>query len=537
MKKAIFALFLLLSFGSLWAEDSKDLELKHWAYPVLQRFEAKGWLVLPATRPYNYGQVAELLEKLKDRVTSGQLKLSRADKHNWWRLSQEFLTDTISVKVIDNQTTIVSLMERLVEKDLLSVGDENLIFNADGALSPKTFISNLSSPAHSLTGQVDFGGSLKGSMIFDQRLSFLVEKENAKVEKTSATQTAWRGGKLVIDWSYFRIKLPWLYVTLGRQQHWWGPGRVGTLLVSDNAPAFDALNLKLDYKRIGFESFAGILGTEQQRFFSGHRATIRLFKSLDLGASEVVIYKAKNIDPVYINPLLPFYGTQWNEREDDNVVWAADAAWNAFNGCKVYGELLMDDVQYEQDPPAPQKLGFLAGFHLADPLGLPDTDVKLEYAGNQKWVYGHRRFANRYAGGDSLSIIGHAIGTDADMFDLKLEHRLHPRFNLGLEYTLERHGEGRISDSLIYGSEIIYVDDDPFTTGGVLGTDTVALSTGFLTGTIQRRDLGALYFSWQPWHWMVFDARFWLAYTKNPYNLPGLGFNDRGAELSLKLDY
>lgn len=523
MKKAVFALFLLLSFGSLRAEDSKDLDLKHWAYPVLQRFEARGWLVLPATRPYTYGQVANELVKMKEAVSAGQITLSTADQYNWDRLSQEFLAD--------------SAKPRLVEKDLLTVGDENLAFNADGALWPRDEISNWGAPSYSLTGQVDFGGSIKGSMIFDQRLSFLVEKERTKQEKISATQTTWRGGKFVIDWSYFRVKLPWLYVTLGRQQHWWGPGRVGTLLVSDNAPAFDALNLKVDYKRVGLESFAGILGTEQQRFFSGHRATIRLFKSLDLGASEVVIYKAKNIDPVYINPLLPFYGTQWNEREDDNVIWAADAAWNAFNGCKVYGELLMDDVQYEQDPPAPQKLGFLAGFHLADPLGLPDTDVKLEYAGNQKWVYGHRRFANRYAGGDSLSIIGHFIGTDADLFDLKLEHRLHPRFNLGLEYTLERHGEGKISDSLIYGNQIIYVNGDPFTTGGVLGTDTVALSTGFLTGTIQRRDLGALYFSWQPWHWVVFDAKFWLAYTKNPGNLAGLGFNDRGAEISLKLDY
>lgn len=523
MKKAIFALFLLLSFGSLWAEDSKDLDLKHWAYPVLNRFEAQGWMVLPATRPYTYGQVASELVKMKEAITTNQVTLSPADQYNWDRLSQEFLAD--------------STKPRLVEKELVSVGDENLKFNADGALIPRTVISNLSSPAHSLTGQVDFGGSIKGSMIFDQRLSFLVEKERTKQEKVSATQTTWRGGKFVIDWSYFRFKLPWLYVTLGRQQHWWGPGRMGTLLLSDNAPAFDALNLKIDYKRVGLESFAGILSTEQQRFFSGHRATVRLFKSLDLGASEVVIYRAKNIDPVYVNPLLPFYGTQWNEREDDNVIWAADASWNAFNGCKVYGELLMDDVQYEQDPPAPQKLGFLAGFHLADPLGLPDTDLKLEYAGNQKWVYGHRRLANRYVGSDSLSVIGHAIGTDADLFDLKLEHRFHPRFNLGLEYSLERHGEGKLDDGLIYGSEIFYVDGDPYTTGGVLGTDTLALGTGFLTGVIQRSDMGALYFSWQPWHWMVFDAKFWLAYTKDPGNLPGFGFNDRGAEFSLKLDY
>jgi hypothetical protein len=523
MKRPILLLFLFLSFGSLWAEDPKDLNLRHWAYPVLQRFEAKGWLVLPATRPYSYSQVSEVLMKMKAMVSDSQIVLSEADRYNWSRLSQEFLADPTE--------------PRLVEKDLLSIGDENLRFNADVALWPRTVVSNLSSPANSLTGQIDMGGSIRGSMVYDQRLSFLVEKENAKVEKASATQTTWRGGKLAIDWSYFRIKVPWLYVTLGRQQHWWGPGRVGTLLVSDNAPSFDALNLKLDYKRIGFESFAGILGTEQQRFFSGHRATIRLFRSLDLGASEVVVYKAKNIDPVYINPLLPFYGTQWNERDDDNVLWAADAAWSAYPGCKVYGELLMDDVQYEQDPPAPQKLGFLAGMHLADPLGLKDCDLKLEYAGNQKWVYGHRRYANRYVGGDSLSVIGHFVGTDADLFDLKIEHRFHPRFNLGLEYSLERHGQGRIGDGLAYGDTIFYLDGDPYTTGGQLGADTVALGTGFLTGIIQRQDRAGLYFLWEPRFWISVTGKCWLAYTGDPGNRQGPGLNDRGAELAIKFDY
>jgi hypothetical protein len=523
MKKALLPVILLLGFGSLWAEDMRDLDLHHWAYPVLQRFETKGYLRLPPTRPYHYSQTADLLKSMADKIDSGAISLSASDRYNWQRLAQEFLQAAPG--------------PRLVEKELIALGDDNVNFKDDAALIPQSNISNLTSPSHSLTGQVDFWGGLSRAFVYDQRLSFLVEKERTKQERTSATQQTWRGGKFIIDWSYFRVKAPWLYVTLGRQQHWWGPGRVGTLLLSDNAPAFDALNLKLDYKRVGFESFAGILGTEQQRFYSGHRGTLALPWNIDLGASEVVLYQARNIDPVYVNPLLPFYGTQWNERDDDNVIWAADLAWRPRPGYTVYGELLMDDVQYEQDPPAPQKLGFLGGLHWADPLGLPDTDVKLEYAGNQKWVYGHRRYYNRYAGGDTVSVIGHFIGTDADLFDLRLEHRFHPRLDLGLQYALERHGQGRISDGLAYGDTIFYVGGDPYTTGGILGTDTVMVGTAFLTGVIQRRDMAALYFTWQPWHWSVINAKFWLAYTRNLANLEGLDFNDRGAEISVRFDY
>jgi hypothetical protein len=523
MKKAFIAAVFSLVTAQLWAGDMGDLDLQHWAYPVLQRFEAKGYLRLPVTRPYHYLQVASLLEAMSARMDSGKIALSGSDRYNWERLGQEFLQQ------VDGP--------RLVEKELVSLGDDNVNFKGDAAVIPQSNFSNLSSPSHSLTGQVDFWGSLKQAFIYDQRLSFLVEKEKTKVERTSATQNTWRGGKFIVDWSYFRAKASWLYITLGRQQHWWGPGRVGTLLLSDNAPAFDALNLKLDYKRVGFESFAGILGTEQQRFFSGHRGTLVLPWNIDLGASEVVIYQARNIDPVYVNPLLPFYGTQWNERDDDNVLWSADVTWRPYPGYTVYGELLMDDVQYEQDPPAPQKLGFIGGLHWADPAGLPDTDVKLEYAGNQKWVYGHRRYVNRYVGSDTVSVIGHFIGTDADLFGLKIEHRFHPRFDLGLQYSLERHGEGRISNGLAYGDTIFYAGGEPYTTGGDLGSDTVMVGTAFLTGVIQRRDMAALYFTWQPWHWSTINAKFWMAYTRNLGNLEGLGLNDRGAEVSVRLDY
>jgi len=415
------------------------------------------------------------------------------------------------------------------------------VLGVDAALTPRAVASKGFEPQYSVRGELDAWGRWRATptheFLFDQRLVFTAEKEQAKYQWLDATTQTWRGGKFDIDYSHFRYANPFLSVTAGRQQRWWGQGTYGTLLLSTNAPAFDALSFKARYQRLGFESFVGILSIKQQRYLSGHRLTLRLPGRVTAGFSELVLYKAGNIDPVYANPLLPFYGTQWNERDDDNIMWCLDAKWTPGRGVRLYGELLMDDVQYEQSPPAPQKMGFLLGGHWADPLGLPDTDLRAEWAGAQKWTYTHRRHENRYVGSDTASIIGHWIGTDGDALDFMIEHRFHPRLNIGLGYAWRRQGEGRINRGLHYAGE--WYQGEPVapadTAGGrYVGDDP---HTRFLSGTVERRDLAVASVRWEPGFWATLTARLTYGYTRNAANVAGAGRHDAGAELSLKLDY
>jgi len=420
-------------------------------------------------------------------------------------------------------------------------GQPDVALGLDASASGSALGSRGEEPRYTVTGRFNAWGRFRPTpgqeFLFDQRLAFSVEKERVKVERLSSTTQTWRGGKYQVDYSYFRYANPYLSLTAGRQQFWWGQGLSGTMLLSNNAPAFDAVSFRAGYKRLGFESFVGILSTDQQRYFSGHRGTLLLPWHLTAGFSEVVLYRANNVDPVYANPLLPFYGSQWNQRDDDNILWNLDLKWTPGHGAKLWGELLMDDVQYEQDPPAPQKLGFLLGGHWADPLRLPDTDLKLEWAGNQKWVYTQRRHENRYVGPDTLSVLGHWIGTDADAFDALVEHRFHPRLNLGLGYGWRRHGEGRVDRGMHYPGE-------PYLGGAVAPGDTAGgvfvgddQHTRFLSGTVERQDLGLATLRWEPFFWATVSGRAWWGYTKNPGNQPGTGRRDAGCEIMLTLDY
>lgn len=482
--------------------DDRDLPLDHWSYPVLARFQALGYLRLPVCRPWPRRQVIQQLQEMLTRQMDGQLVLSQADLHNYNRLSQE-----LEIGICE---------ERLADRDLLGFGDQSLAAGGDLELGMGSGYSNLAGPQHRGWAQVSCWGSLDGLLTFDQRLGLSLEKENAKYEKLSGQLKTWRGGRFTADWSYFRAGRQNLWFTLGRQQRWWGPGVYGTLLLSNNSGALDAIDLEFGYRAVEFRSFFAVLNADLGRYLSGHRLDLRLAKNLNLGLSEMVLYQSRQLDPAYMNPLLPYYANQWNQRDDDNVLWAADLRWNSGLGFCLFGELLMDDVQYEQDPPAPQKLGFLVGGQWADPAGLTNTDLKFEWAGNQKWVYTHRRHDNRYVGPDTVNLLGHWVGTDADLLKVLLEHRFHPRLNLGLGYHLERHGEGRIDRCYLAG-------DDP--------------ATAFLSGIISREDRAELTIGWDPCHRSSIGASLWLSYTRNPGNLEGAGLNRRGADMSLKLEF
>ncbi len=523
--KVILVLGLMAMVGRAAWGDQRDLDLRHWAQPILERFQAKGYMALPGHRPYPRDLIRAELIRLRQRVNQGRIGLSATEAYDLKRLEQELGLDLWS--------------RRLVEEDLWAWADEVMYSSLDARAGTRALAQRGEKPAYFFRGDLDLGGGGLGRFVFDQRLVFELERERQKVERLSGAVNTWRGGKYSVDWAYLRARLHQpgpdgrgllLDLTAGRQQRWWGQGRQGTLLLSDNAPSFDALGLRLYYKKIVAEAFAGVLGVEQQRYLSGHRAWIDLPGGLSLGGAEVVLYQAANLDPVYLNPLLPFYGNQWNQRDDDNILWLVDFGWRLPKNLYIYGELLMDDVQYEQDPPAPQKMGFLAGLHWADPLGLKDVDLLAEWAGSQKWLYTQRRHANRYVGNDTVSCLGHAMGTDADMLGAYLEARLHPRFKLGGGYSWARQGEGRIARGFHYAGERyqgglvapgdtvghVYVGDDPH--------------TAFLSGVVERKDLGHLYLHWEPWCWLLLKARAWAGYTRNIGNQPGCGRREAGFE-------
>jgi len=256
------------------------------------------------------------------------------------------------------------------------------------------------------------------------------------------------------------FEFPALRLTLGRDSLRWGPAYQGSLILSDNAPPLDLLKYSgtIDlndwggnFGQVNFTKFFSLLDPleGQNRYFLGQRLEYKPLETLTLGLSETAII-SQGSSILFYNPLPfvpPYYATWWIASmlspQEVNCNVALDMELNFLPGIKLYGEWMADDfIFFPEENPYPNRTGFIAGAYFADPLGLGNTDFRVEYTHINNYVYypTHPWQDYLYQG----EYIGHPLGPDADQLYLELIHGLSDKLNLSLSYNYERHGEGQV---------------------------------------------------------------------------------------------
>ena len=276
------------------------------------------------------------------------------------------------------------------------------------------------------------------------------------------------------------IEFPALDLQVGRDCMKWGPGYQGNLVLSDNPPAFDMIKYSgtFDLNEFGeglgsvnFTKFFSLLDTleDENRYFSGQRLEYKPFDTLALGLSETAII-SYNSSLLFFNPLPfipPYYVTRWiadvlEQPSEINSYVGVDMELNFHPGIKLYGEWMADDFIFKtKTNPYPNRTGFLAWAYFADPLGRGDTDFRIEYTHINNYVYFSTHLWQDYL--YQGEYIANPLGPDADQLYLELTHRLSDKFNLSLNYTHERHGEGQVGIPL--PSDPIIANENIFLSG------------------------------------------------------------------------
>ena len=262
--------------------------------------------------------------------------------------------------------------------------------------------------------------------------------------------------------AYGKLALGPLGVLLGRDKLYWGPGKSGSLILSDFGPPMDMVCFSLNAGRVTATSFFTTLddlelrksipfgadslhpGDIASRHLSGHRLDVRITRDLEVGLSETIVYGGpdRGLEPGYINPLSFFYAQQWNTDKDDNPMWSFDATWWPKERLQVYGQFLVDDYQFEQKSPQdkePREIAFLLGLHGGDPFGLANTSVTLEYARVNPWTYNQKLPWNRYVYGKAP--VGYPLGPDADALYFSVTRWFNDKLTCEVDYRFARHGE------------------------------------------------------------------------------------------------
>ncbi len=286
------------------------------------------------------------------------------------------------------------------------------------------------------------------------------------------------GRHLYVDWGYAQAVAGPLQLSMGRIPVRWGPGRFSQLMISGKAPAMDMFKVKLNLgDNVRFTGFTSTINSDSSTWLSAHRLDITPFKNLRIGLSESILYTSDGIDLAYANVFIPWYPVQWNERVDDNAFMCIDATYQPFRGLALYGEFLIDDIQYDNIHDVPNKLGYTAGIDCY----LPRYSVGaiVEYTAIQRYVYSQRKINNFYL--HDSRIIGAQLGPDADQITASLSYAGIPNITTELRGTYTRHGEGNVYE----GWPDSFPNEESFPSGNVITTEALELNIKWYSNWVE----------------------------------------------------
>jgi hypothetical protein len=261
---------------------------------------------------------------------------------------------------------------------------------------------------------------------------------------------------LMTERVYATLRTEHLDFTLGRDNVRWGPGRRGTLLISDAAPPMFLLSFR---GRLGDviqgEAFHGTLNAFEGRYIAGHRVEIRLAGTATLGLAEAARYDSPGIEPLYLIGIVPYalvekllYRDSTPEGKADhnqrnNVMQAIDLSWYPLRGMEIYGEFLADDVSTESSD-MPSRIGYQLGAKTLWRVKPGLILLQGEYT--RVWnytysVYYVRDFAHR-----GLPI-GFVLGPDSEALSFWISLDTAKDRSFEIEADVSRKGEGTIGQA------------------------------------------------------------------------------------------
>ena len=455
-----YALLILSVFILNAAHGAPDVPANFdgWVTDALAKLETDGITggFHRQTAPLSRAEVAQIIRQAEARIREGRVVPSEIDRK------------------------LLEKLKRAFHKELAGSEDRRIDFFPQLRATEEKIAPALEAAFHWTAGQLKQRKA--------PRLTLYSEFEAQNFEsrpldgKTAGQRLErWRGD-YTMDFkrSYLQVHSTHLNLLVGRDWLFWGASRYKTVGISDNSPAFDQVRLTGTFgKRLKATAFTTQLdstwyddGTKRylaKRYMSGHRLDYQYNDRVEIGVAEWVLYggDAQTLEWKYANPFTFYYALQYNAKADDNVMFAFDAAIRPVDGVRLYGEWVIDDIQYESDSDDPHAVAWLLGVtwypqHLDRRLGLHS-----EYTCVNRWAYTHLVPDNQFT--HFGYAIGHPISNDSDTLRFSASYQWTVSAVAEVHAALTRHGEGTIADRF-YGEDY---ESLPFPTGVVARTTEI----------------------------------------------------------------
>ena len=408
------------------------------------------------TAPISRAEVAQVIRQAESRIRAGSVVPSEIDRKLLEKLKREF------------------------SRELVGSNGRRIDFLPQLRATEKKIAPALEAAFHWTAGTLKQRAAPR-LVLYSEFEAHNFESRPLDGKTAGQRLERWRGG-YTMDFkrSYFQVNGAHLNLLVGRDWLYWGASRYKTVGISDNSPPFDQVRLTGTFgKRLKATAFTTQLDSTwyddgkkrylAKRYMSGHRLDYQHNDRVEIGVAEWILYggDAQMLEWKYANPITFYYALQYNAKADDNVMFAFDAAIRPIDGMRLYGEWIIDDIQYESDSNDPHAVAWILGLtwypqHLDRQLG-----IHSEYARVNRWAYTHLDPDNQFT--HFGYAIGHPISTDSDTLRLSASYQFTVSTEAEVRAVLTRHGEGRIADRF-YGEDYEAL---PFPTGVVARTTEI----------------------------------------------------------------
>lgn len=542
------AAFLMPCSG--WAQHtgpSVNLPMGHFGYDLIEHLETRG-VVSPSiclrTKPYDRGTVLKIINEVQDKIKTDANVLTSAERSLFEKLKGEFYLELASTQNI--QTSDVR-EKHIFEYQMHEDGFSYLV--GDLVIDQSVELTRFSKQNDSLGGTIGLSkGSGRVRGLIKGGIAFYADASNTLVkgdEQSTDFGSRYRGGVLnynpasanryaLHSDAYIVIEPKWFRLQVGKDNMAWGPGYYDNLLLSGHAPSFENIKLDVSYSRFKFTYVHGWLRDDRdtvngrkdlsdRKYIVAHRLEWKVLPWLFLAGSESVIYGGRDVELSYLNPLVPYHVAEQYLGDKDNNTMSFDVLAFLPGRTKVYGAVYLDDFTSARNPFTywKQTWAVMGGGYWAEPIGIQDAGVRIEYSRIEPFVYAHKWRLLNYTHFDAG--LGSQLQPNSDRWNFSISYQPSRRLRAEVGFRRIRHGEGDIQR---FGYEYGFTDDD-----------SGKQKKRFLMGIKEIRNSALFNTSFETWSHHALYLQYELSMIQNLGNRKGFDATQNYLRIGYTLDY